>query len=78
MFAAAQSSFVGSTVSAQMRTFFDCVFHKPVLLREAEGIFVQLGNLLSILQEEATYLKKVRLKIATPDASIRTAIYNDT
>jgi hypothetical protein len=47
---AVQSSFVGANFSAQLRAFFDCNFQKPLLLREAEAIFVGLGNLLSILQ----------------------------
>jgi hypothetical protein len=73
LYASPQISITGSTFYAQMRTFFDCAFQKPVSLREAEIIFAQLGNLLSILQGEGTYLKKARLKIPTSGDPLRTA-----
>lgn len=63
LFAGVESSFVGPDFSAQLRASFDCDFRKPLLLVEAEAIFVGLGNLLSILQGEATYVTRVRLKI---------------
>jgi hypothetical protein len=65
------SSSIGTTFSAQSRALFDCDFQRPVLLRDVEPIFMQLGNLLSILQGAGVYLKQVRLRIGTSDDSSR-------
>jgi hypothetical protein len=72
LFTEVASSFVGAGFSAQMRASFDCTFERPIGLREAQGIVGQLGNLLSVLQGDATYATRVRLKIPRPDDPLRT------
>ena len=59
------SSRIGS-FSAEEHAFFDCVFEKPLTLREVDTILLRLGNLLSVLQGDGTYVKKVRLRIVAP------------
>jgi hypothetical protein len=73
LMAGVQSSFVGGNFSAQLRTFFDCDFQTPVSLRDAEGILYKMGNFLSVLQGETTYVKKVRVRVFRSNDSCRTA-----
>jgi hypothetical protein len=73
LIAMVQSSLVEGNFSAKLRASFDCDFQRPLFLREAEGIFIKLGYLLSILQGQAAHVSRVGLKISGADGVPRTA-----